>query len=95
MTTDPGTFASLVLDPYRDGSADENLPADELAARSWIPAGTAAERIARVSDLRPSASAARSSSRTHSDTLPERGAPSNAACGASPNPPGVSGSDAS
>jgi pyruvate/2-oxoacid:ferredoxin oxidoreductase beta subunit/Pyruvate/2-oxoacid:ferredoxin oxidoreductase delta subunit len=44
MTTDPGTFASLVLDPYRDGSADENLPADELAARSWIPAGTAAER---------------------------------------------------
>jgi hypothetical protein len=55
----------------------------------------AAERMARVSDLRPSASAAFSRSRTQSATFPDSGAPSNAACGASPNPPGVSGSDAS
>ncbi|HEY7527172.1 MAG TPA: thiamine pyrophosphate-dependent enzyme, partial [Candidatus Limnocylindria bacterium] len=41
---DPGTFASVVLSAYADGTADVALPADEAVARSLLPPGTAAGR---------------------------------------------------
>ena len=41
---DPGTFASAVLSGYADGTADAALPADEVAARSLMPPGTAVGR---------------------------------------------------
>ena len=39
-----GDFLASILMPYGDGSADQTLPANELLARSLIPAGTASDR---------------------------------------------------
>jgi len=47
-------FDDLVLKPYLEGKGEHDVKADELAARSLIPAGTAAKRsFAAVSPYIP------------------------------------------